>query len=70
MAGPIGRGRRLVHVVEQQHGLARLDVAQLDAVGKAGARIGHQPARAVARELGVAQAIEADEGAGSRPRMR
>jgi hypothetical protein len=61
MARAIGGVGGLVGEVEQQHGLARLGIAKLDPVGKAGLPINPVALDAPRSERGIGQAIEMAE---------
>ena len=60
----VGRVGGLVEVVEKQQGLALLDVPELDAIRKAGARVGDEALHAEALQLVVGKSVEAAEGRG------
>jgi hypothetical protein len=64
VARSVGSVGRLVEVVEQQQCLALLDVSKLDAIGKAGARVGDQALHAEALQFVVGKSVEATKGRG------
>jgi hypothetical protein len=53
-----------VQVIEKQQRFALLDVPKLDAIGKAGARVGNQALHAEALQFVVGKSVEATEGRG------
>ena len=60
----VGRVGRLVEVVEKQQRLALLDVAELDAIRKAGLLVGDETLHAEALQLVVGEPVEAAERRG------